>query len=106
VPLRVDEYGEIRVGETRVSLASILYDFRNGTSAEEIHRNFPSVQLSQVYVICGYYLDHRAEVDAHLVWHEAEADRVRAEIERIWPPAPGLRAKLEARLAKNAAPRS
>ena len=36
VPLRVDEYGAIRVGETRVLYVLVVYAFQHGATPEQI----------------------------------------------------------------------
>ena len=51
---------------TRVSLASIVYAFLHGQTAESIAQSFPVLQLEQVYGAIAYYLANRAAVDAYL----------------------------------------
>jgi uncharacterized protein (DUF433 family) len=63
-PLRVDEHGVCRGSGTRVTLEVILGAYLRGESPEEIADSYPSVPLSDVYATIGYYLRHRAEVDA------------------------------------------
>ena len=72
-----DAYIEIRDGgyyvrESRVSLDSIVYNWREGLSAEEIRDNFPSLKLVEVYGAITYYLGHQAEIDQHLREWEAK----------------------------------
>jgi uncharacterized protein (DUF433 family) len=54
------------VSGSRVSLASIVYAFLNGQTAESIAQSFPTLSLEQVYGAITYYLAHRSEVDAYL----------------------------------------
>ena len=49
----------------------------------------------------GYYLANREAVDAYLEQSEREGDAIQREMEARWPPH-GLRAKLLARLEKQA----
>jgi uncharacterized protein (DUF433 family) len=58
--------GAYWVGDTRVSLDSIVYEFLNGQTAEGIAEAFPVLSLEQVYGAITYYLGHRAEIDAYL----------------------------------------
>jgi uncharacterized protein (DUF433 family) len=73
--VRKDEHGVYRVGETRVSLDSVVIAFRDGASAEAIHGQYPSLTLEQVYGAVAYYLGHMDEVDRYLeqqdqVWEQ------------------------------------
>ncbi len=95
-PVRMDSGGTARIGDTRVRLASVLYQHRQGATPEEIRERFPSVSLADVYAAIAYYLHHRAEVDAYLAASEAEAERIRREVESR-PETKALRKKLRAR---------
>ena len=95
-PFRTDPDGAVRVGDTRVRLASIVLRHQQGATPEQIHESFPSVLLPDVYAVIAYYLCHRAEVDAFLVQLDAEADRIREEVEAR-PATKALREKLHAR---------
>ena len=66
VPLRMDDGDVIRVGKTRVTLQAVVADFHRGASPEEIAHHYPALNLSDVYVVIGYYLQNRAEVDAYV----------------------------------------
>lgn len=54
------------ISGSRVSLASIVYAFLNGQTAESIAQSFPTLSLEQVYGAITYYLAHRSEIDAYL----------------------------------------
>ncbi len=97
VPLRADMGGAVRVGPTRVTLATVIGTFEDGVSPEEIIEHFPTLQLADVYAVIGYYLRHRDEVNAFLLWEEAEAEKLRKEIE-AHQDSVDLRARLKARL--------
>jgi len=58
--------GDYRIGDTRVSLDSVVYAFLSGESAESIAQSFPVLSLEQVYGAIAYYLANRDEVDALL----------------------------------------
>src|SRR5262245_22848063 len=58
--------GVYRVGDTRVSLDSIVYAFLEGHTAESIQQSFPILTLEQVYGAITYYLAHREGIDAYL----------------------------------------
>ncbi len=62
---------------TRVSLASIVYAFLHGQTAESIAQSFPVLQLEQVYGAIAYYLANRAAVDAYLRRTEVDYEAMR-----------------------------
>ena len=66
VPLRTDEGDVIRIGNSRVTLESVIADFHRGVSPEEIAHHYSALSLSDVYLVVGYYLQNRAEVDASI----------------------------------------
>lgn len=96
VPLVVMD-GEYRVEGTRISLQFVIYEYRQGASAEEIVTRFPTLKLAQVHILLAYYLANRESVDAYIQEREAFAEAVRKENETRFPPE-GLREKLLARL--------
>lgn len=65
-PLRTDEHGVVRVGQSRVTLDLVVGAFLEGATAEEIAMRYPSLALGDVYAAAAYYLRHRQEVDAYL----------------------------------------
>lgn len=76
------EYVEQRDGSywiagKRISLASVVYEFRNGAAPESIMRSFPLLTLEEVYGAITYYLSHQAEVDGYLAGREAEFEEQR-----------------------------
>lgn len=96
IALETDRDGVIRVGNTRVTLDIILDAFNRGGSPEEIARQYPSLELADIYSVIGYYLHHREEVEEYLRARREEAARVRRENEALWSPS-GLRERLLAR---------
>jgi uncharacterized protein (DUF433 family) len=98
VPLRVDDSGTVRVGDSRVTLDILIGAFNLGASAEEIAEQYPSVRLCDVHSVLGYYLRRQDEVDEYLSSRAADAERLRSEIERRFPPD-GIRERLLKRRA-------
>jgi uncharacterized protein (DUF433 family) len=94
-PLRRDENGVLRMGETRVSFDSIVYRHKQGDTPAEIHEGFPDVPLADIFAAISYYLRHQEEVEGYLAECEAEAERIRREVE-VRPETQALRAKLRA----------
>lgn len=93
VPLRIDEDGVAQVGQTRVTLDTVVADFRLEETAEGIVKSYPTLRLADVYRILGYYLRHHNAVDAYVAGREREASWLRQEIEANLNPT-GVRARL------------
>jgi uncharacterized protein (DUF433 family) len=71
----------MRVGETRVTLDTVVYAFQEGLTAEEILHQYPTLALGDIYAVIGHYLHHRHEIDDYLAQREQAADDLRREIE-------------------------
>jgi uncharacterized protein (DUF433 family) len=96
IPLRVDEHGVMRIGQTRVRLDTAITAWQQGESPEQIVENFDALDLADVYTVIGYYLYHRAEVDEYIARNQQESARLRAKHEQHFSSA-GIRARLLAR---------
>lgn len=96
VPLAADRDGIMRVGDTRVTLDTVVTAFREGATAEEIAQQYPSLRLADVYAVVGYYLRHQSEVDGYLEERRRQAVEARRENESRFDPA-GVRDRLLAR---------
>src|SRR6266566_8307184 len=84
-PLRVDEGGAVRVGNTRISLDLIVEQYENGMAPEDLVRAYDTLELADVHAVIAYYLRHRAEVRAYLKRREEEAAALRAKLEAERP---------------------
>ena len=80
LPLSTDEGGTIRIGGTRVTLDSVVHAFQQGSAAEDIVRQFPSLSLADVYAVIGYYLRHQGEVETYLEQQAREAEELRQRV--------------------------
>ena len=96
VPLTTTAEGAVRVGQTRVTLDTVVMAFLEGATAEEIQQQYPVLELSDIYSTIGYYLKHKAEVDDYLLARQQRADLVRKEAEARFNPV-GIRDRLLAR---------
>jgi uncharacterized protein (DUF433 family) len=96
MPLRSDADGAVRIGKTRVTLDTVVAVFLDGSTAEEIIHQYPTLRLAHVYFVIGYYLEHQAEVTAYLQERERFANEVRKENEARFDPH-GVRDRLLAR---------
>jgi uncharacterized protein (DUF433 family) len=96
-PLKSNEDGVVLVGNTRVTLDTVVAAFLEGATAEEIVEQYPSLQLADVYSVIAYYLRRKAEVDAYIKIRQERAAQVRQENERRFNPT-GIRDRLMERL--------
>ena len=67
----------IRIAHTRIGIETIVRDYLEGASPEEIVLRYPTLSLEQVYATITYYLSHQSQVDDYL-------ERVREEQEAAW----------------------
>src|SRR5438552_4013950 len=91
VPLRQDDAGAIRVGNTRVLLELVIEAYLDGATPETIVQWFDSLRLPDVYAVISYYLNHVEEVKEYLRQREELAAEVRRKIEAAQPSRPGFR---------------
>ena len=96
IPLTVDAQGVLRVGNTRVTLDTVLAAFADGATAEEIVQQYPSLHLADVYSVIGYYLRHTPENDVYLQQRLEQREAIRQQNEAHFDPH-GVRDRLLAR---------
>jgi uncharacterized protein (DUF433 family) len=99
VPLRKDEVGGLKIGQTRIPLERVIYAYNQGETPEQIVYNYDTLDLVDVYAVISFYLQNREEVEAYMQRREREAEEIRREIEAKYPPH-GLRERLLARRAE------
>jgi uncharacterized protein (DUF433 family) len=58
--------GAYRVADTRVSLDSLVYLFREGLSAESMVESYSALTLEQVHGALAFYLGNHKEIDEYL----------------------------------------
>jgi uncharacterized protein (DUF433 family) len=100
IPLRQDEGGAIRIGDTRVLLEMVIYAFLRGQTPEDIVQAYSSLKLDDVYAVITYYLQNRAEVEAYLEQVKTDSTLIRAKIEATQPTMQGIRERLLKRLSE------
>jgi len=66
--------GAYRVGETRVSLDSLVFLFREGMSAERMVDSYPGLTLELVHGALAFYLANQKEIDAYLIEGQRAAE--------------------------------
>jgi hypothetical protein len=81
IPLKADKNAVMRVGETRVTLDTVVHAFDQGHSAEEIVSHYPALRLADVYAVIAYYLNNQEVVRAYLRQQEEESQKIWEQIE-------------------------
>lgn len=81
VPLRTDDDGVIRVGNTRVLLELVIHAYYMGETPEGIVDSYPSLTAAEVYAVIGYYLANRDEIDTYVRERDAKVDTILHEME-------------------------
>lgn len=71
--------GGWRVGDSRVSLDSVVYAYWEGKSPEAIIEEFPSLSAEQVYGAIAFYLRNKREIDEYLSQQDAKWQRLATE---------------------------
>jgi uncharacterized protein (DUF433 family) len=85
LPLRVDDGGGVRIGNSRVSLDLLVENYESGMTPEDMVRAYDMLLLADVHAAIAYYLRHREEVQTYLKRREAEAQALRTKIETEHP---------------------
>lgn len=80
LPLIGDSDGVIRVGQTRVTLDTVVSAFNQGATAEQIAIDYDALKLSDIYSVINYYLNNRDDVDRYLDEQRATAESLRQEL--------------------------
>jgi uncharacterized protein (DUF433 family) len=97
IPLRTDEHGAIRIGNTRVLLELVIHAYYLGETPEGIVDSYPSLTIADVYAVLGYYLTNREEIDNYVRQRDAQADQILRDMDaRLTPDARALRTRLRA----------
>lgn len=85
----IEKNGGYYITDSRVSLDSVVYMFRDGRSPESIRESFTVLTLEEVYGAIAFYLHNQDKIDKHLkeseIQFEKEADERRAELKRTAP---------------------
>ncbi|NJL88546.1 MAG: DUF433 domain-containing protein [Coleofasciculaceae cyanobacterium SM2_1_6] len=95
-PIETDAHGVVRVAKTRITLDTVVTAFLEGCTPEEIGEQYSSLQISDIYLVIGYYLRHRDEVHAYLAERQHQSAIVQQETEQRFNPI-GIRDRLLAR---------
>src|SRR5438045_2601947 len=85
VMLRTNDYIEVRNGGyyiagTRIGLDGVVYDFRDGRSADAIFEAYPTIgDLATVYGAIAFILEHPKEIEAYLEGQDRRYEDFKAQ---------------------------
>ena len=90
----------IRIKGTRIGIETVLEDYLNGHSPEEIATRYRNLTLKQVYAAITYYLYNQEELDAYL-------EEGRQQVEAAWQeqrrnPSPVVKRLMDTKAAREA----
>lgn len=100
IKLTKTEAGVLRIGDSRVSLDTVIIAFAQGATPEQIVEDYDTLELAEVYAAISYYLQNREKVEEYLAQRKVQRDELRREIESRSNPQ-GIREKLLARRRKS-----
>ena len=81
--------GDVLIKGTRVGIETVLDDYLQGISPEEIALRYRALTLEQVYATVTYYLRNQAELDRYLAqWRRNAEAAWQAQAEN---PSPAIR---------------
>ena len=95
-PIKADVHGVVRVAKTRVTLDTVVTAFLEGCTPEEIQEQYPSLKLSAIYLVIGYYLRHKDEIHSYLAERQRQSAIIQQEAEQRFASV-GIRDRLVAR---------
>lgn len=70
--------GEYFVNSSRVTLRSVVADWKRGRTPEQIVEDFPTLLLVAVFGAITYYLEHQQDLDHHFAEVDARAAKEKA----------------------------
>jgi len=79
VPLSTNADGVILVANTRVTIDTVVGNYKQGLSPEEIVSRYSSLELTDVYSTIAFYLSYKLEVEEYLKQRQRIARKIREE---------------------------
>lgn len=104
-PLFEDRDGAVRLTGSRIPLDTVVYEFNQGATPEQIQDSFPSLSLHTIYGAIAFYLEQQDAVDDYLRGREQEAEALQRKIESR-PEMVAFRERLRQRRAQLISSRS
>jgi uncharacterized protein (DUF433 family) len=80
-PLREDKSGIVFVANSRVPLDTIILEYQDGYTAEQIAKAYDTVCLADVHAVLSYYFNNRDKVDAYLAERARDKEELQKQVE-------------------------
>ena len=77
---------DIRIKGTRVGIETVVDDYLDGASPEEIAARYRTLTLEQIYATLTYYWHNQARIDAYLARLHAYSEAAYQRQQRNPPP--------------------
>ena len=75
--IEIDENGVAWIDDTNVKVIEVVVDkLAHGSSAEEMHFQYPHLSLAQIHAALAYYYDHQTELEAEIERRSREANEL------------------------------
>ncbi|MBT9311190.1 DUF433 domain-containing protein [Leptothoe kymatousa] len=92
-PLEINADNVVIIGQTRVTLDTVVNVFKHWITAEEIVHRYPVLKLADVYATIAFYLNHQQMVESYLAERRTQSASVRKMNETRLDPK-GIRDRL------------
>lgn len=80
---------DIRIRGTRIGIETVLNDYLNAASPEEIALRYPTLTLEQVYATITFYFRNKAQIDDYLErWFQYAETSWKEQVKN---PPPGVK---------------
>ena len=77
--IKLDENRVAWIADTQVKVIEIAVDkLAHGSSAEEIHFQYPHLSMAQIHSALAYYYDHQEELDTEILRRLREVNELAA----------------------------
>lgn len=79
--IEIDKDGVAWIDDTNVKVIEVVVDkLAHGSSAEEMHFQYPHLSLAQIHAALAYYYDHQTELEAEIQRRSQEAHNLATKI--------------------------
>ncbi len=75
-----DSDGYLHLAGHRIGLHDVVFYYREGYSPEMLLAEFPTLNLSVIHKVLGFYLESQSEIDSYVAKCEAELEQQRSTV--------------------------
>lgn len=78
--IEIDARGNAKIIGSRIKVIHLVMgQMANGWDANELHRQYPHLKISEIHAALAYYHDHKAELDEQILRSRIEAEELRKQ---------------------------